>query len=301
MTDFVIRITNTDDALFDPATNPRPAPSVRNGAWSGFVSYLYTSDDVDPLPAWPGSGAILGAWNEPDGLQYGESYDTDGTTVIGTPTYPIQQDYWDHVAVLGNDNRKATGPIRSVKWAGHSEEKYAVTDQDEYPLSDDPFVLTIARTDTAYPEWDSGTTYAIGENVMHLGQGYQSQQSGNLNHEPGAPGSGPWWAVTEFGHGWIATMVEPSDSQDPITNYNIRAYPDPNCTPGTQTYTSGNFTDVGGGVFQTETPSGNLTATEEQINIALIFVGGGNTQNGILTMEIGESEVTKQFWSHDQP
>jgi hypothetical protein len=270
------------------------------------IAYLVTNE-ADPLPDWPVTAAIWGAWdngqptNDGQGyLQLGESYDVDGETVIGSPTHPINPDYWIWVNPLGNDNRVATGPLRTMRWQGHPEKKKAITDQDEYPVTDDPFILTITREDNVWDAWVSDEIYPLGEKVTHNGGGWQSQQSGNENHEPGQPGSGPWWAATEFGWGWIATMIEPAQSQDSITNYNIRVYPDPDCTPGTQNYTSGNFADVGG-TFQTSATPNNWTPTEEQLNIALIFVGGGNTQNGIVTLEVGQNEVTREFWSHDQP
>jgi hypothetical protein len=95
-------------------------------------------------------------------------------------------------------------------------------------------------------------------------------------------------------------MTEPSASQDPITGYNIRVYPAPECVPGTQLYTSGNFADSGGGVFQTSATSNNWTPAPDQVNIALIFVGGGNSQNGIIILEAGQDEATGEFWEFDQ-
>ena len=253
----------------------------------------------DALP----TAYVVGAWDleqeSEDGyLQAGQTFDGGGA-VIGTPTYPLQPDYLGYIRPVGNDNRSATGNLDSLRWQGHPPAKW-LQDDDRYLDTDDPFILTITRDDNTYPAWDSGTTYDTGEKVMHDGTGWQSQQTNNTNREPGQAGSAPWWATTAFGWGWTATMIEPAQSQDPITNYNIRAYPTPECVPGEQIYTSGNFSNGAGDPFTTSAPSGNWTPTEEQINIALIFAGGGNTQNGIITLEVGENEVTAQFWSHDQ-
>ena len=293
MTDYIVSILTATDDLYDEE-NPRPYASVLMTEYNDRRAYLYTGDSPD----WPDS-YIVGAWPE-TGLQLGQSWDdSDPPEVIGTPTYPVHADYTEFIRPLGNADRRATGDLDSLRWQGRPEEKY-IQDAERYTDSDDPFVLTITRDYSGiYPDWVSITTYPQGEKVMWEGQGYQSQQTNNIGREPGAPGSGPWWAQTEFGYGWIATMIEPAVSQDPVTNYNIRVYPTEECVPGEQIYTSGNFADVGD-VFQTSATSNNWTATEEQVNIALIFVGGGNTQNGIITMDVGVDEVTAQFWSHDQ-
>ena len=287
----------TADAQWDDL-NPRPTQSVliaESGLDSAYLVGELGFTDWDAL-----TSTIVGSWDSDTGLQEGESYDNnEPPNVIGTPSHPVTVDYATWVRPLGNDAGRATGVLDSTRWAGHREEKFLLTDH-RYTDSDDPFVLTITRDENTYPAWDIATTYDTGEKVMHAGTGWQSQQTNNLNHEPGAPGSGPWWLAAEFGWGWTATMLEPAASQGPITDYNVRGYPDPDCTPGTQIYTSGNFSDTGGGTFQTSMPSGNWTATEEQVNIALIFVGGGNTQNGIITLEVGTNEVTAQFWNHDQ-
>jgi hypothetical protein len=287
-----------------PGYNPQPTPSVLAAEYNDGADqrcYLYASDLADPLPEWPASASVLAAWSQ-TGLQYGETYDTqEPPQVVGTPTYAIQQNYWDYVRPLGNSAGRATGPLRTVRFQGHPEVRYAVTDEAEYPVTDSPFTLGVIRDDHTYPDWDSVTTYDTDEKVMHGGLGYQSQQTSNTNHEPGAPGSGPWWLLTEFGWGWTATMIVQSTSQDPITNYNVRGYPDPACTPGTQIYTSGNFSDTGGGVFQSSMPSGNWTPTADQINIALIFAGGGNAQTGIITLEVGQDENTSLYWAADMP
>jgi hypothetical protein len=241
---------------------------------------------------------ICGSWDKANGLQEGESFDGGGN-VIGTPTHPVTADYEGWIRPLGNKNGRATGILDSTRWAGDAEQKFLQTDH-RYTDSNDPFTLQITRDDNTYPAWSGLTNYANGVKVMHAGTGWQSQQTNNLDHEPGQPGSGPWWLATEFGWGWVAEMTEPSASQDPITGYNIRVYPAPECVPGTQLYTSGNFADIGGGVFQTSATSNNWTPTADQVNIALIFVGGGNSQNGIIILEAGENEVSGEFWSADQ-
>ena len=269
--------------------------------WQGdplLTAYQYTSEDADPLPAWPAGTSVIGAWDGSTSLQFGQTY-FEGN-VIGTPNFPISADFWDFINLLGNDDRRATGALRTLHWQGHSPVRFAIEDISEYPLTDDPFFLTITRDDNTYPDWLDPTTYPNGVKVMHAGTGWQSQQTNNQGHEPGQPGSGPWWLATEFGWGWTATMIEPSASQDPITGYNIRVYPTAECVPGDQLYTSGNFSNGGENAFITSAPSGQWTPTADQVNIALIFVGGGNTQNGIITMDVGVNEVTAQFWSHDK-
>jgi hypothetical protein len=291
------------DAVWDDL-NPQPGQSVLMAEYDDGVvkqAYLVTGYNA---PDWPVSTYIVGAWdneqiNDQGNLQEGQTFDVDGTTVLGTPTHALASDYVAFIRPLGNNAGRATGFLDSLRWQGHSEGKF-LADANRYTDTDDPFILTISRDDHTYPDWDSVTTYDTGEMVMHAGTGWASQQIDNLNHEPGQPGSGPWWLAAEFGWGWTATMEVQAASQDPITNYNIRGYPDPACTPGTQMYTSGNFADVGGGVLQTSIPSGNWTPTEEQVNIALIFAGGGNAQTGIITLEVGQDENTSQYWSHDQ-
>ena len=253
-------------------------------------------DEWDALP----TSYVVGSWDmeqeATDGyLQTGQTFDSGA--VIGTPTFPLQPDYFAYIRPVGNQNGRATGELDSIRWAGHPPAKWS-EDDHRYLSTDDPFTLTITRDDNTGPDWDSVTTYVLGFKVMHNGQGYQSQQNNNINREPGAAGSGPWWAVTEFGWGWTATMIEPSVSQGPITGYNIRAYPTAECVPGTQLYTSGNFAN-GSGAFTTSCPSGNWTPTPDAVNLALIFVGGGNSQNGIIIMDVGVDEVTAEFWSHD--
>jgi hypothetical protein len=284
----------TADAQWDDL-NPEPPQSVEIATEALDSAYLVGSGGFTPWSVL--TATIVGSWDSVTGLQEGQSWDNGN--VIGTPTHPVTADYTAWIRPLGNDDRHATGDLDSTRWAGHDELK-ALLDADRYPAADNPFTLTLVRDDHTYPAWDSVTTYDTGEQVMHAGTGWTSQQTLNTNHEPGQPGSGPWWLAAEFGWGWTATMIEPSTSQDPITAYNVRGYPTPECVPGDQIYTSGYFTDIGGGTFQTSIPSGNWTPTEEQVNIALIFAGGGNAQTGILTLEVGQDEATAEFWSHDQ-
>jgi hypothetical protein len=296
MIDYLFAVPDAD--IPDPMPPQTVYAADDGGTLTAFLVGEAGFTDWDALP----TSYVVGAWDmdqeSEDGyLQAGQTFDTGGA-VIGTPTYPLQPDYEAYIRPLGNEDRRATGNLDSIRWQGHPEAKW-LQDDKRYTDTDDPFILTITREDNTYPDWDSGTTYDTGDKVMHNGGGWQSQQTNNTNREPGAPGSGPWWLATEFGWGWVASMIEPAVSQDPITNYNIRVYPTPDCTPGTQNYTSGNFADVGG-TFQTSATSNNWTPTEEQLNIALIFAGGGNAQTGIITLEVGENEVTKQFWSHDQ-
>jgi hypothetical protein len=300
MTDFVIRITDLDNSLFDPVTNPRPSPSVLNGTWAGFVSYLYTSNDADPLPDWPASGAILGAWNQSDGLQYGESYDDDETTVIGSPTYPIQQDYWDHVNVLGNDSGHATGPLRSLKWQGHSEEKYAVTDVSEYPVSNAPFTLEIQRQDygsDALP-WDNATVYNTGDFATSGGM-WRSLQDGNVGNTPF--GGSPFWEfINQAGPwGWVVFMLSDDPGRD-ITARAIGQYSDPEAT--NFLFTTGAFINDGkyGDVFYTECPPGNRDTNPDPVYFALLL---GAAQEGIFQLEAPEdgAEATALFWAADAP
>jgi hypothetical protein len=287
------------DAVWDEL-NPIPSQTVKIDDNGTLIAYQHTTDG-DPLLGWPVSTTVWAGWDNDQvsgdiTLQVGETFDLNGD-VIGSPDYPINPDYWVWVNLLGNQpDGHATGPLRVVRWAGHAERKGAETDISEYPDSNNPFTLTLVRDDHTYPAWDSVTTYDTGEQVIHAGTGWASQQTNNTDHEPGQPGSGPWWLAAEFGWGWTSTMIQPSTSQDPITNYNVRGYPTPECIPGDQIYTSGNFTDMGGGIFQTSIPSGNWTPTEEQVNIALIFAGGGNAQTGIITLEVGQDEATAEFW-----
>jgi hypothetical protein len=285
----------TADTVWDDL-NPQPSQSVLIATDATESAYLTGSGGFAEFDAIP-SAYIVGSWDSSTALQEGQSWDeSEPPEVIGTPTYPVTIDYTGWIRPLGNADGRATGALDSTRWAGHAEAKYLLLD-DRYTDTDDPFVLTITRSDNTYPDWDAGTTYDTGDKVMHDGQGWAAQQTNNTGHEPGQPGSAAWWAVTASGYGWIATMIEPAASQDPITGYNIRVYPTAECVPGTQIYTSGNFS---GDPSTTESTSNHWTPTADAVHIALIFVGGGNSQNGIITMDVGQDEVTAEFWSHDQ-
>jgi hypothetical protein len=288
----------TADAVWQPDPElpdylPQPPQSALIATNATDSAYLVGNLGFAAFDALP-TGYIVGSWSNVTGLQEGESW--DGQTVIGTPTHPVTIDYTDWVRLLGNDAGRATGFLDSTRWAGHVEQKYLQTDH-RYTDALDPFVLTITRDDNNYPEWLDPTTYDTGDKVTWEGQGYQSQQTNNQGKEPGAPGSDPWWAVTESGYGWTATMIEPSASQDPITGYNIRVYPTAECVPGDQIYTSGNFS---GDPPTTSATSNHWTPNADAVHMALIFVGGGNSQNGIITLDVGQDTVTAEFWEADQ-
>ena len=148
MTDFYLEIDAATDDAFDDV-NPRPSPSVLVAEYNDQRCYLYSADDVT---AWP-SVTILGAWDRSTGLQAGQSYSTDSPAVIqGTPTHPIQSNYWDYVRPLGNDTGRATGPLRTLRWQGQPEVRYAVDDVSEYPVTDAPFQLKITREEITAPD-----------------------------------------------------------------------------------------------------------------------------------------------------
>ena len=131
------------DAIWDEL-NPQPQPSVLMAEYDDSTpkqAYLYTADDIT---AWPVSAYIVGAWDRATGLQIGQTYDTDGTTVIGTPTNPVTSDYTQFVRPLGNDQGRATGPLDSMRWQGMPEEKF-LADANRYPASESPFQLKIER------------------------------------------------------------------------------------------------------------------------------------------------------------
>jgi hypothetical protein len=120
MPDFYIEIESSVDDLFDEV-NPRPSPSVLVAEYGTDRCYLYTGADIS---AWPVSASVLAAFDRDTGLQAGESYDGAGD-VQGTPTYPIQAAYWSSVRPLGNEAGRATGPLRTLRWQGMPEERYA--------------------------------------------------------------------------------------------------------------------------------------------------------------------------------
>ena len=186
--------------------NPLPSSQLVKITDDGVdIAYLQTADS-DPLPGWPVSAAIWGAWDREqvkgDGyLQFGETYDIDGITVLGSPNFPIDPDYWVWVNSLGNDAGEATGPLQVVAWQGAPPEKNAVTDVSQYPASNAPCTLEIIRQDygsDALP-WDSGTTYSTGDFATNAGAMWQSLQDSNLNNTPFG-GSAFWEFVKIIRH-----------------------------------------------------------------------------------------------------
>ena len=245
----------------DPLPSSKTVKITDNGVDS---AYLYTTDAADPLPDWPVSAAVWGAWdndqptNDGEGyLQFGESYDIDGTTVIGSPTFPINANYWVWVNPLGNQSGEATRPLRVIKWQGHPEKKEAVQDISEYPVSNSPFTLEIQRQDygsTALP-WDNGTTYQTGDFATSGGM-WRSLQDDNVGNTPF--GGSPFWEfINQSGPwGWVVFMLSDDPGRD-ITARAIGVYSDAAAT--NFLFTTGAFINDGkyGDVFYTECPPGN--------------------------------------------
>jgi hypothetical protein len=290
------------DAVWDDL-NPQPTQSVKMTDDGTDVAYLATSDG-DPLPDWPVSAAIWGAWDrtqvKDNGyLQFGETYDTDGITVLGTPTFPINPLYWDWVNTLGNAAGRATNTLRVVRWQGAPAKKQAVTDTSEYPATDSPFTLEIQRQDygsTAQP-WDNSEIYSTGEFVTSGGM-WKSLQDNNQGNTPF--GGSPFWEfINQSGFwGWVVFMV----SADPLRDIAARAvgiYTDPECT--IFQYTTGAFINDGkyGDRFYTECPPGNRLATSAQVNFALLL---GSAQEGWMNLpEGGDGEINVSlYWAADQ-
>ena len=150
--DMIIEILATE-AIWNEA-NPQPQPSVEIAQYNDGadkIAYLYnTATGADD---WPPSALVLGAWNEDDGLQFGQYFDTDGETVLGTVVFPIQANYEAYIRPLGNDNGIATGNLDSHRWQGHSEAKFMM-ENIRYPATNMPFTLKITREDhTSDPTW----------------------------------------------------------------------------------------------------------------------------------------------------
>lgn len=146
MNDFIISILTATDLLYDivdidgNVDNPSPQPRVFMAEYGNRRAYLYSGDET----AWPDS-YIVGAWDRQTGLQAGQSYDVDGATVIGTPTYPVHSDYTTFIRPLGNDNGVGTDNLDTTRWQGAPEEKF-LEDADRYPSSNRPFTLRMTRT-----------------------------------------------------------------------------------------------------------------------------------------------------------
>jgi hypothetical protein len=293
MSDFYITLLTAD------IPDPIPPQSVLVTEYGLNSCYLYTSA-TDPLPDWPVGTSILAAW-EDTGLQTGETYDTqDPPQVVGSPTYPIQSDYWDFVRPLGNEVGRATGPLRTLRWQGHPEVRFAITDTSEYPSTNEPFGLEIQRQDygsTALP-WDIATVYATGDFATSGGM-WRSLQDGNVGNTPF--GGSPFWEfINQSGFwGWVVFML----SDDPNRAINARAigiYTDPECT--IFQYTTGAFINDNkyGDVFYTECPPGNRVSTNAQVNFALLL---GAAQEGWMNLpEGGDGETNDSlYWAADQP
>lgn len=288
-----------------PNYNPQPPQSVLWKEWndgSDQQAYLYTADAVDPLPEWPALSSVMGAWDQsqptPDNgyLQLGETYDIDGTTVIGTPTYPIPAEYWTEVNVLGNQAGEATGPLRIVRWQGHPEKKEAVTDTSEYPVVNSPFGLETIRHNIGAdaPVWDNVTQYFIGDYVQSpLGTTWQALQD-NINDQPFG-GNPAWEFINSAGWGWEVIMLS-DDPQRDIAARGMGKYSDPACT--VFEFTTGSFVDRGDGVFHTLCPPGNRTATPDPLYLALLL---GAAQEGYINFldEDDGATTTELYWAAD--
>ena len=244
----------------------------------------------DALP----TSYVVAAWDltqeSEDGyLQAGQTFDNG--SVIGSPTHPLQPVYLAYIRPMGNVAGRATGELDSLRWAGHPPAKW-LNDDDRYTTDEHPFKLQVVRENNVWPAWDSVTTYAVGEKVMHNATGWQSQQSGNLNNEPGP---GPWWASTEFGFGWVCEVLEPMDTQRDIQNRKVTVYTEIECI--NVLYSTGAFTQ-NGGPWKTSAPSGNWTATPDDVYFALTTIG--NVQEGCWALLAGTDETTAEFWDQDQ-
>jgi hypothetical protein len=195
---------------------------------------------------------------------------------------------------MGNVGGFATGALDSIRWQGHPEAKW-LNDDGRYTVDNHPFTLQVNREENTYPDWVGATTYAIGEKVMHNATGWQSQQNGNIGIEPGEPGSAPWWLATEFGFGWLCTVLPPLDTERDIQNRKVTVYTEPECI--NVLYSTGAFVN-GAGLWTTNAPSGNWTPTPDDVYFALTTVG--NVQEGCWTLAAGEDETIREFWDHDQ-
>ncbi len=147
--DIIVKLLAAD-AVWDEL-NPQPQPSTLMAEFNDGTdqqAYLYTGADITD---WPPSASIVGAWDRQTGLQEGQYYDVDGTTVLGTPTYPVTADYTDYVRPLGNDNGRATGLLDSLRWQGMPEPKF-LQDAQRYKDTDAPFTLKITRVEHVSPD-----------------------------------------------------------------------------------------------------------------------------------------------------
>ena len=271
--------------------DPMPAQSAFSGTDGTDTAFL-----VGPagFTDWDLVGSIVGSWDSITGLQEGQTFDSaEPPNVVGVPLHPVTADYTGWIRPLGNKSGRATGPLDSIRWQGDVEQKY-LDDADRYPVDVHPFTLQVTREDNTYADWDSGTTYAVAEKVMHAGTGWQSQQSGNTNREPGQPGSGPWWLATEFGFGWNCVVLPPLDTNRDIQNRKVTVYTEIECI--NVLYSTGAFVQ-NGGPWKTSAPSGNWTPAPDAVFFALTTVG--NVQEGCWSLDVGQDETTAEFWAAD--
>ena len=134
---------------------PQTALIAVNGTDEAYLVGEGGIADWDALTA-----VIVGSWDSVTGLQEGQSFDVDGTTVIGTPTFPVTADYADWIRPLGNDDGRATGLLDSTRWAGHSEPKY-LQDANRYPDTNAPFQLKIYREEIVAPDPFPGWGWSV--------------------------------------------------------------------------------------------------------------------------------------------
>jgi len=274
-----------------PNYNPLPPQSVQIAVDGTDEAYLVGPQgfaDWDALPS-----TLVGSWNQTTGLQEGQNYDTDGTTVIGTPTYPVTADYAGWIRPLGNEAGRATGLLDSPRWQGHVEQKF-LQDDKRYPDSNAPFTLQITRVNNGAdaPAWDTNTQYYTGDYVTNGGSTWQASQD-NIGQVPFG-GSPNWNFITSPGWGWSVVMLSADPLRD-ITARGIGVYSDPECTAFL--YTTGAFVQDGShdNNYYTECPSGQYTANPDQVNFALLF---GGAQEGFFNLT--EESAEALFWSSDQ-
>ena len=107
MSDFIIAVSIADTVWDeDPESgtyNPQPQPSVEMARNATHVAYLSGTDT-----GWPVSSVIVGEW----------------AVATGEPLRAITSAYTDWIRPLGNVSGAATGPLDSMKWQGHPEEKF---------------------------------------------------------------------------------------------------------------------------------------------------------------------------------
>ena len=276
-----------------PNYNPLPPQSVQIAVDGTDEAYLVGPQgfaDWDALPS-----TLVGSWNQTTGLQEGQNYDTDGTTVIGTPTYPVTADYAGWIRPLGNEAGRATGLLDSPRWQGHVEQKF-LQDDNRYPSTNTPFSLEIYRENIGVgaSAWDSVTQFFTGDYATNGGSTWRALQD-SLNQTPFG-GSTFWEFVNTPGWGWSVEMLSADPLRD-ITARAISVYSDPECT--LFLYTTGAFVQDGshGNNFYTQCPVGQRTPTAAQVNFALLL---GAAQEGFMNIPEGTEALESLFWAADQ-